>query len=337
MRFIADDAKNVPALEAIEVDANGSVTPKGLQACALTGRLLIQVLPADHGGAMQAKGTLEAIGVEPSWAIYGPLKLGVDFLGKTLLGRAQGLFQRPVKADGKNVLPSDPRWEALVLQNFVAGGLGPNLRCGPTLGEDDAATMAMPELVADGANNGFALGIALGWLREPEKGILSPLDPQVEVIPANPFLRHIGKQLRETVLGQPKGSLLDAIFEGEDSSTGWCDRLRGALMGLGFGDIAGDMRLEAVLREFQIAASAQTVATAGNAAIDPAQLARRDFRDLVAVANGARYDGPVSGRANQSAYCRVDEAQAAVTRDYICLWRTGRRGPRGAGGTGCCP
>lgn len=318
MRFLADDRKQIPELEVIDVDAKGTVTEAGFKTCKLVGKILIRVSPPDHIRAMKSSGTLEAIGVEPSWAIYGPVRLSEAFLGQTLLGRGKGFFQRPIRAvaDNKEVLSTDPRWEALVLQSFVAGGLNPNLRCGAKLEEDDAAVMLMPELIVDKADNSFALGIALGWLRDVEKAVTWPLDDRVETIATVPFLRHVGKQLRESVLGAEKSSLVDQLFESEDSSKGWHERLRASLMAMGFGDVDGMMPIEAVLREFQIAASAPIAAAASSNAIAAAQLASRDFRDLVATANAARYDGPISGRANQA------------TRRLIADWtRLGQRSP----------
>lgn len=322
IRFLADDPKAIPVLEAIDVDAHGRVTADGFKTCALIGKLAIKLQAPGHIGAMRDCGTLPALGVAPRWAIYGPVRLGVDFLENTLLGRKKnGLFGRPVKAiaDGKQVEPSDPRWEALALQSFVAGGLDPNLLCGASLDDDDAAKMAMPELIVDAGTKNFALGILLGWLHDPAKALSWPLAADAETIPSGAFLRHVGEQLREAVLGQPKGSLADLLFEGEDSSAGWHDRLREALMGQGFGDIAGVMPLEGLIREFQIAASAAVVATAKNKQIDAAQLGRRDFRDLIAVANGARYSGPISGRANAATRRRLGDWSALGQRSPLLI------------------
>ena len=344
MQFLSDDP--IPDPAAIEVDAQGRVTPEGLKACALKGTLYIRVRSGPHIEDMKKRGTLEAIGVAPIWAAYGPVSLGADFLADTLLGRNNGLYRRPIWSpkDKKEVPPADPRWEALALRSFLGGGAGPNIRCGTALTDDDSSKMAMPELVV-GADNSFAVGIAFGWLRKIEKDLSSLRDPNGEIVPATPFLLHIGKTVRETVLQAPKDSLVDRIFEGEDDSKGWHARLRAALMAMGFGDLDGLMPIEAVVREFQIAASAGVVATAKDPEAPADQLSTRDFRDLVALANGAQYQGPISGRANQetrrlirewshlkqrspliiSAYSGLSDAKLEVPKgkaaDYADLWR----------------
>ncbi|PSS58942.1 hypothetical protein [Pseudomonas sp. BBP2017] len=313
LQFLADDP--VPSPEAIDVDAQGSVTSAGLKACALTGKLYIRIRSGAHLEDMKKCGTLPAIGVAPIWAAYGPVKLGPNFLADTLLGRNNGLYRRPVtSADGEQVPPTDSRWEALALHAFLSGAVGPNLLYGTSL-NDDAAKLAMPELVI-GTDKSFAVGIAFGWLRDASKDLPTlrdkMRDKNVEIVPALPFIRHIGKEVLEAA----KDSLVDRIFEGEDDSKGWHARLRAVLMAMGFGDLGGNMPIEAVVREFQIAASARVVAKAKDPEASVDQLAERDFRDLVAVANGAHYKGPISGRANQE------------TRRLIREWaRLGQRSP----------
>lgn len=290
---------NVPLLNDIQVDAQGNVTPAGLQACALTGNLYIRIRSGQHLEDMKKLGIIEAIGVAPVWAAYGPVKLGPKFLANTLLGRSNGLYRRPITAaDGEKVLPSDPRWEARALHSFLSGSVGPNLLCNTALEEDNSASMEMPELVVD-HDNRFALGIAFGWLRDSSKDLSKLDDPNGEIVPSIAFLRHIGKAVRESVKSLASDSLVNSIFDREYDSKGWEERLRKRLMAMGFGDVGGNMPIEAVVREFQIAASAPVVARAKNSLATDDQLAKRDFRDLIAVHNQALYKGPISGRANQ--------------------------------------
>lgn len=298
MRFLAEDPNTVPAFDAIKVDAKGKLTDETLQKYSLTGHLVVRLLDAKRQQGMRRDGTLAALGEAPGWSLYGPVRLTPDFFQGALLN-LQGLARTYAeRVDGKTVRfePNDPRWAARAFRGFLAGTHEPTLRCGTTLEKDDAQLFPMPELVT--LDDRFSLAIALGWLRQPDYIPTSALDPNVEIVPVVPFLRHVGKRLRETVLGQANEPLLDRIFEGEDTSEPWRERLQGQLQAMGFGSLDGKMPIEAILREFQIAASSEQVATA-KAGVGVDQLARRDFRDLVATNNQAQYKGPISGRANQ--------------------------------------
>lgn len=297
IRFLASDPASVPSLEAIETDDKGKVTDKSLKDYALVGNLMVRLIDPKQITTMKKEGTIGALGESPNWALYGPVRLTPAFFRGALL-KVNGLaapIHESSKAKSVVIKPADPKWEQRAFRNFLAGLHEPPLRCGEALSQDDAERLPMPELVID-ASGSFTFAMALGWLRSSELPS-SPIDPDIEIVPAVPFLRHVGKKLREPVLNLPGDLLLAKVFEGEDTSGPWTDRLGEQLRAIGFGPLEGKTSVERALREFQIAATADLAATAITGA-DAEKVGSRDFRALVAVANSARYEGPNSGRAN---------------------------------------
>ncbi|NEI59450.1 hypothetical protein GR200_30950 [Rhizobium leguminosarum] len=310
MRFIAFNPGEVPTLSQVEANTkDGRVSDAYLATLQLTGTLLVRIQHAKHLKDIAAAGTIGAIGECPTLAMYGPVQLTSDFLRKALLDFNTGMLAASLNEGLPPINPGDRAWEARALLYFLSGSYEPVLRAGATLSSDDAERLPMPQLPLIG--NKFTLNVALAWTREPAAELFSAKSKDLEIIPALPFMRHIGANaIREPITGDP---LIEKLFEGERSSEPWVNRLKARLKQMGFGALDDSLPLEQTLREFQIAAAGPIAARARtNPApelpIPEAQLALRHFGDLVAAQNFDPYGGVVSGRANQR------------TRDLVDRW-----------------
>lgn len=311
MRFIADDSFSVPSLDEVRTHVHsGRIDDSYLDTMQLQGSLLIRVQQEQHIAEMRRICTIEPIGESPTFAFYGPIRLGGRFLRGALLDFNRGLLTASFFEGGRLINPGDLDWEAHALAGFLAGRYEPILRARESLPADDAEQVPMPEVVIN-ADRSFVLGVAMGWMRDSRKTLVSIGDANLEIIPTIALLRHLARHVREKVLdADGVDSLMSKIFENEDSSDPWVARLASDFKSMGFGAIDDSLILEQVIREFQISASGPIAATARKQAISPQQLALRHFGDLMATANQAVYSGPVSGRANQDTR-RVMQAWAA--------------------------
>ncbi|MGF6109207.1 hypothetical protein [Pseudomonas frederiksbergensis] len=307
LRFNAANPAEIPTAEQIEVQS-GKVTDACLERLALTGNLLVRVQDKELLTQMKRLGTLPPLGTAPAFAFYGPVRLTPAFLRSALLDFRDGLLAASFKIDMRRVDPGDVAWEALALQSFLAGSYEPVLRARDALNADDSDRVPMPEVIL-GGDSSFAVGISLGWSIAPKLIPSGPSDPNVEVVPALAFLRHVGKLIREPVhRGDGVDTLMVKLFDDEDTSDPWSQRLAAKLNSMGFGDIDGLMPVEQVIREFQISAAGLVAAVARDPMIPPARLALRDFRDLTAQTNlFPRYAGQFSGRANQHTRALIDQ------------------------------
>lgn len=300
MRFIADSPFAVPSLEEVRTHVQyGRINDAYLDTVQLQGTLLIRVQQGGHMNEMRRLGTIEPLGESPTVALYGPIRLGSRFLRRALLDFNRGLLAWDFFKVVGNIKPGDLDWEAHALAGFLAGRYEPILRAREALAADDAEQAPMPEIVIN-ADRSFALGVAMGWTRDPRKVPVSVGDANIEIIPTTAFLRHVARHVRENVLDADQvDPLMSKIFANEDSSKPWVARLASDLKSMGFGALDDSLLLEQIIREFQIYAARPITATARTPEISPEQLALRHFRDLQATASQAVYSGPVSGRANQ--------------------------------------
>lgn len=305
MRFLADDPASVPKLDDVLQNVeNGRLSDAYLGTVQLQGKLLIRVQSNAHIKQMAAIGTIKPIGQSPTVALYGPVRLGFRFLRDALLDPQGGLLAGIHLHRGRVINPGDNDWEAFTLVGFLGGKYQPMLRAGDALANDDAEKLCMPEIVIN-SNRRFSLGVAVGWMRDPEKAPASVDDPNLEHIPVAAFLRHMAGRIRESFLAEDNvDALMSGIFENEKDSEPWVARLERDLRSIGFGALNGDagLPLEQVIREFQIAAASPIAAIARAKDVTQEQLALRHFGDLQATSNVFVYTGPISGRANQS--CR---------------------------------
>lgn len=300
MRFIADNPQAAPSLDEVLTHVqNGRVDDTYLDAVQMTGTLLIRVQQSGHMTEMRRVGTIEALAECPTVALYGPIRLGSKFLREALLDFNRGMLAGATFDGLRVVRPGDADWEARALAGFLGGSYEPMLRAREALTQDDAEQTAMPEVVLN-ADRSFALGVAIGWMRDAREAPVSVSDSKLEIIPTAVFLRHVGTRVREDVLDAANvDALMSKIFENEDSSKPWTDRLTATLKAMGFGALDGSLQLEQVIREFQISAAGSIAATSRTLVISPQQLALRHFGDLQATANLELYAGPLSGRANE--------------------------------------
>ncbi|WP_249673331.1 hypothetical protein [Pseudomonas abieticivorans] len=309
MRFIAFNPGEVPTLSQVEANTkDGRVNDAYLATLQLSGTLLVRAQHAKHLTDIASAGTIDAIGECPTLAMYGPVQLSSDFLRKALLDFNTGLLAASLNEGLSPINPGDTAWEARALFYFLSGNYEPVLRAGAALSSDDAERLPMPQLPL--TYNKFTLNIALAWTREPAAELFSPKSKDLEIIPALPFMRHIGaKGIREPITGD---SLIEKLFEGEGSSEPWVNRLKAKLKKMGFGALDDSLPLEQTIREFQISAASPIAARARtNPApeipITESQLALRHFDDLVAVEHIDSYLGVVTGRANQRTRELVDQ------------------------------
>ncbi len=307
MRFVARDPLQAPSLDQVEANtSNGIVNSAYLNTLQLVGTIVVRLQSQPHTKDMERAGTIGAIGESPRIAIYGPVKLSERFLREAILDGSAGLKAGSFYKNLVKVKPGDTDWQPLALYYFLRGTYEPILRAQAALDKDDAQRLPMPELITEqlpATGFTFNLNITLGWLRDPAHKPIAPTDPQLETIPVTTFLRHIGKEgIREEI---DFDASLVALFQNETSSRPWEDRLNALLHGIGFGASDGSLPLDQTLREFQISAAADVIAT-------PVVLATPldgwKFGDLIAVANPDRYLGAISGRANSK------------TRSLVALW-----------------
>lgn len=300
MRFIADNVLSVPSLDEVRTHVhNGRIDDAYLDTVQLQGTLLIRVQQSGHMNEMRRIGTIESLGEAPTVALYGPVRLGSRFLRGALLDFNSGLLAGSFFEGVRVIKPGDLDWEEQALVGFLAGRYDPILRAREALAADDAEQAPMPEIVIN-SDRSFALGVAMGWMRNSRSAPVSVGDADLEIIPTTAFLRHVARQVREKTLDADHvDQLMSKIFANEDSSEPWVARLTSALKSMGFGALDESLLLEQVIREFQISAARPIAATARNQVISLQQLALRHFGDLQATANQAVYSGPVSGRANQ--------------------------------------
>ena len=320
MTFFLAPGQLLPDFKSIDLDDD-----KELAKLVFEGMLRVEVKGDAQKKQLQASGVLEALGVAPTCAFYGPLRLTGPFYRTALLdpdGLLPGELTRTVRGKNRDVLVTDPNWRRLAIERFIKGTYKPFLRTWPTLRLDDAGRCDMPVAVA-AADGSFSFGVALGWSRTKRTTPADPADANTfEPTPTVPFLRHVGTLLRE------KQGNADALFvevmNNEDTSKQWNDRFLASLRELGFGSLTADLPVEQVVREFQICAKAPVVAEASNPAQTPAQLALRDFSDLVSVANRHRYTGPVSGRANLETRKLIDAWAQSSQRCPVVMpaWAT---------------
>lgn len=318
LRFLAANPAEIPSIDQIDV-VDGRVTDECLEQLALTGTLLVRVLGKTQLQKMKKAGTLPPLNEYPSIAFYGPVRLSSDFLRSALLDYERGLSPSSFYYDLKWFKPGDPGWQAIALQSFLSGNYEPPLHAKPLRGDDDAGRLPMPEVVI-AADNTMSLGVALGWLKNPKAVPTAASDPNLEIVPTVPFLRHVGKKVRESVYRADEvDPLIVALFDDEDTSKPWTDRLAASCRKLGFGDMAGQMPIDYVLREFQISASGDRSAVARSSVISDSKLAERDFRDLKAQTNLFRYTGPISGRANQATRLALAQWANAAQRSPLLI------------------
>jgi len=314
LRFVANKAENIPALADIAV-TDGRVDNDYLDKLKLVGLVVIRPTGGEQLEQMKALPRLAAFGPAPGHAIYGPICLDALFLREAVLD-SKGLLSSTLYVPNKGkIAPTSPDWERYALHAFLAGDYAPATRAsGDKLGSDDADRVAMPAIDILG-DRSFSLMIALGTACDAKVGAKLPAAPQSPV-PTMLFLRHNRAGLREVFDENGTDEVVRAMLLDGEGSAEWEKALRGRLMGLGFGDVGGEVSLEAVIREFQIAAAGKIVAQ-GKPGVSREQLARRDYRDLLAVNNEPPYyPGPISGMAN------------LLTLEMIGLWESnGWRSP----------
>lgn len=197
MRFLADDVARIPDAEQIETVA-GRVTDACLSRCTLTGTVLIRIEGAKPLRAITELGVLAPLAVPPTRAFYGPVTLTEKFLRSALLDYEHGMAPGAFYVGLERIDPGEPEWEALALQKFLSGLYEPVVRAREALDDDDAARLPMPQLVL-GPGGAVALGVALGWSRTRTLAPSGPFDPDLEIVPTLPFLRHVARKLREPV------------------------------------------------------------------------------------------------------------------------------------------
>ena len=300
MRFIADKPSSTPSLEEVRTHVqNGRINDAYLDTLTPQGTLLVRLQHSEALNTMREIGTIEPIGEAPTFALYGPIRLGRKFLRDALLDFNLGLLAGMFVDGGRVITPGDLDWEAQALAGFLAGRYEPVIRPRKELGADDVEEAPMPEIVIN-ADRRFALGVAIGWMRDSRKASVSVGDVNLEIIPTTAFLRHVASRVRENVLDAGGvDPLMSKIFANENSSEPWVARLTNDLKSMGFGALDDSLPLEQVIREFQISATRPIAATARTLLISQQQLALRHFGDLQATDNLAVYSGAISGRANQ--------------------------------------
>lgn len=316
LRFVADTPADIPALADIAV-IDGRVDDDYLDNLPpFTGLIVIRPAGDDQLKQMKALPRLAAFGPAPGHAIYGPVRLDPLFLRQAVLDHTRLLSATFIVGKGKKVkiAPGKPDWQRHALHRFLAGAYAPAIRArGEKLGTDDADLAAMPEIDVAG-DRSFSFMVALGTACDPKTGARRPADPQSPV-PTKLFLRQNRAGLREDFDQQLPDHLVTALLLGDEDNARSEGALRGRLMALGFGDTGGAMLLEAVIREFQIAAKGAIVAK-GKAGVSRQQLDGRGYRDLVAATNEQPYAGPISGMAD------------LLTREMIGIWEAkGWRSP----------
>lgn len=310
LRFIASGP--VPSLDDL-VATNGHLTPASLAPLSqVTGTLVVQVQDASALKAYRGFGAIEALGEAPTFAFFGPVRLRREFWEGALLDWRNGLLPGTVGLTPHRYPPGHAEWERHAAAGFVAGLYSPILNAAEAIGDDQAARLPMPDL-AVALDGSFLLDIGLGWQKSPAQSPVPTSPPDIlEPVPVRQFLRQVAAKLREPVLAaRGAAPVIVALMEEQDNADTWNRALRERLFTMGFGSFGGTTPLHVVLREFQIAAAGEYVAQGKPGVVD-AQLAHRDFRDLVRVANTDRYGGPISGRANFR------------TRALIAVWEANR-------------
>lgn len=318
LSFIANAGQKLPLPGDIKV-ANGRVTDESLKAFApIVGMLLVRVQDVDQLQKMVKTGSIPSIGAVPTHAFYGPVTLGEEFLRSALLNRTNGLAPLSVEnAKGKTIAPGEKEWERLALSAFYAGNYQPMLRSGATLDAEDAG-LPMPLLL--NKNGSFLLTMTFGWAKSLGDKPDGPTSPLLETIPAEAFLKHVARAMREPVLStQGADAVIHAVLNDEDTAEPWVARLRSALMDLGFGARDGSSPIEMMLREFQLCAASRWSATAIDPTTVPEQLALRDFRDLKQIANTDAYAGQISGWANRRTRALIGRWTAARLRNPLLM------------------
>lgn len=325
MRFAIDPAYLLQATSPIIVDANGKITPASLAAFAgICGHIAISLVAPSHLRRAAEVAAIPEIGPAVLHAWYGPVRLTEAFLRQALLDHATGMLASAVPGDPPLVIqPGDPRWEKIVLPAFLAGNYQPALRAGaaPDGTRDDAARLAMPELLPDPKDNEqLLLNIAFGWVPGEGPAPLKP-DPQyVELVPARAFLQHIAAQMIDIARdAAQEDKVAKAVFKDHYDSRDWAETFDRSLEALGFGTLSPQAhpidreiqarRVSFKLREFQIVARQPFVAAAN---ITEPAAAARDLRNLACAANAEPYAGAVSGMANQE------------TRKLVASWAPGK-------------
>lgn len=310
LRFIASGP--VPSLDDLEA-INGHLTPASLATLSqVTGTLVVQVQDAKSLKALRGFGAIEALGEAPTHAFFGPVRLRQEFWEGALLDWQNGLIPGTVVLTPDRYPPGHAEWQRHAAAGFVAGQYSPILNASDLICDDQAKRLPMPD-IAIALDGSFSLDIGLGWQKSPTQ-LPEPTSPPdvLEPVPVRPFLRHVAATLREPVLAARGAEpVIVALMEEQDTADVWNSAFHERLFTMGFGGFGGRTALHVVLREFQIAAAAEYVAQGKPGVVD-AQLAHRDFRDLIRVPNTDRYAGPISGRANFR------------TRTLIGVWEANR-------------
>lgn len=282
------------------------------------GRLIVQAASKDELGALTGHGTIPGVGIAPDLAYYEPVRIGFEFLQKSLLDSRLGLAQSPILEGKTSHKVGSGRWQQLRIAGFLNGTHAPRLRSNAKLERDDAATIPMPELVLD--QRQLTLRIDLGWPFAKGDVPLDAIDPQFESIPAQVFMQQVARKLREDVLAdQGADALTQAIIEDRTSAQSWVDDLKARLGLLGFGSVTGATDLENTLREFQIAASGTRIAKPVPPGPEGPALPERDFRGLQSVANPEVYASPISGRASRRTRALIDLWEAQDLRSPLVI------------------
>jgi len=328
MRFMAADRQHLPKPNEVIFDGD-HIPPAYLQSLgAFSGMLVIEVQPLGMLKQMGEAGTIPVVGVAPSLACYGPISLGESFLREALLD-PKGLDPSIVKGDdGKALTPGSKVWQAAVLTQFLSGDYRPMLQAGATLDADDAEKLPMPSIVMGKDFAGRALTdkdtFALAMTFAASNGAAdTPADlasPTIETVPADAFLRHVARKMREPVSSQKvNDAVLKAVLEDEDSAEPWTSRFLASLSALGFGAKAEFTPPEMVVREFQFAASQDKLAKLIDPTAPPSQIARRDFRHLEQTLNHDTYKGFMSGLADRRTRALIANWTRASLRNPLLM------------------